>query len=85
MSEFMFVPTILFLTVVAPIWLVLHYRSLKSSSRGLNENDREEVESMLATVDKLIDRIEVLESIIEPEQRGRPAASARRQEDKRDD
>ena len=81
MSEFMFVPTILFLTIVAPIWLVLHYRSLNNSSRGLNETDREEVESMLATVDKLIDRIEVLESILEPEQRGRPAANGRRRED----
>jgi phage shock protein B len=85
MSEFLFVPTILFLVIVAPTWLVLHYRSLNSSSRGLNEGDREEVESMLATVDKLIDRIEVLESIIEPEQRGRPAASARRKEGNRDD
>ena len=25
--EFMFVPTILFLTVVMPIWLTMHYRS----------------------------------------------------------
>jgi phage shock protein B len=63
--EFMFIPTILFLTVVAPIWLTMHYRSVNRSSRGLNEEDREAVEQMLETVDKLADRIEALESILE--------------------
>ncbi len=85
MSEFLFVPTILFLTIVAPIWLVLHYRSVGQSSRGLNETDREEVESMLVTVDKLVDRIEVLESILETEHPKWDASkNRRREEDTRD-
>jgi phage shock protein B len=63
--EFMFVPTILFLTVVAPIWLTMHYRSVNRSSRGLNEDDRETIEHMLVTVDKLTDRIQALESILD--------------------
>ncbi len=63
--EFMIVPTILFLTVVVPIWLTMHYRSVNRSSRGLKEEDRETVEHMLETVDKLSDRIQALESILD--------------------
>ena len=63
--EFMFVPTILFLVVVAPMWITMHYRSVSRSSRSLNQEDRESIEQMLETVDKLTDRIGTLESILE--------------------
>ena len=63
--KFMFVPTILFLTVVAPIWITMHYRSVNRSTRGLSEEDRESVEHMLETVDKLSDCIGALESILD--------------------
>lgn len=63
--ELLFVPTILFMVVVAPIWIVLHYRSLNRSSRGLNEEDRENVEQILVTVDRLTERIGALESILD--------------------
>ena len=63
--KFMFVPTILFLTIVAPMWITMHYRSLNRSSRSLNREDRESIDHMLATVDKLTDRIGTLESILD--------------------
>ena len=63
--KFMFVPTILFLTVVAPIWISMHYRSVNRSSRSLNQEDRQSIEQMLETVDKLTDRIGALESILD--------------------
>ena len=63
--EFMFVPMILFMVIVAPVWIVLHYRSVSKSSRSLNENERESLEQMLVTVDKLIDRIATLESLLD--------------------
>jgi phage shock protein B len=66
--KFMFVPTILFLVVVAPIWITMHYRSVNRSSRSLNTEDRESVEHMLETVDKLTDRIATLESILDADQ-----------------
>jgi phage shock protein B len=65
--EFMLVPTILFIMVVMPIWLTMHYRSVNRSSRSLNTEDREVVEHMLETVDKLADRIQALESILDAE------------------
>ena len=67
--EFMLVPTILFITVVMPIWLTMHYRSVNRSSRSLNTEDREVVEYMLVTVDKLTDRIQALESILDADHR----------------
>lgn len=65
--QFMFVPTILFMVIVAPIWITLHYRSVNRSSRSLNEDDRESIEHMLVTVDKLSERIVALESILDGE------------------
>ena len=63
--KFMFVPTILFMVVVAPIWITMHYRSVSRSSRSLNQEDRESIEHMLETVDRLTDRIAALESILD--------------------
>lgn len=65
--KFMFVPTVLFMVIVAPLWITMHYRSMNRSSRSLNEDDRESVEHMLETVDKLTDRIGALESILDAE------------------
>lgn len=67
--KFMFVPTILFLVIVVPMWLTMHYRSVNRASRGLTREDRETVEHMLVTVDKLADRIEALESILDADHR----------------
>ena len=63
--ELLFVPTVLFMVIVAPIWIVMHYRSLNRSSRSLSEEDRESIEHMLETVDKLTERIGTLESILD--------------------
>ena len=63
--KFMFVPTILFMVVVAPIWITMHYRSVSRSSRSLSDEDRQSIEQMLMTVDKLSERIGTLESILD--------------------
>ena len=63
--KFMLVPTILFLVVVVPMWITMHYRSVNRSSRSLTQEDRVSIEHMLETVDKLIDRIATLESILD--------------------
>ncbi|MEK9807235.1 MAG: envelope stress response membrane protein PspB [Halieaceae bacterium] len=63
--EFFFVPMVLFLVIVAPIWIVMHYRSVNRSSRSLSEDDRESIDTMLVTVDKLNERIASLEAILD--------------------
>lgn len=62
---FIFIPTIVFLVVVAPMWIIMHYRSVSQSSRSLNREDKEAIEHMLETVDKLTARIGTLESILD--------------------
>jgi phage shock protein B len=64
-TEAIFVPMVLFMVIVAPTWIVMHYRSINRSSRSLNEEDREALDQMLATVDKLSERIGSLESILD--------------------
>ena len=63
--QMLLVPMILFMLIVAPTWIVMHYRSLNRSSRPLTEEDRQSLEAMLVAVDQLADRIESLESILE--------------------
>lgn len=81
--QFMFVPTILFMVIVAPMWLTMHYRSVNRSSRSLSQEDRESIEHMLETVDKLMDRIGTLESILDadhPDWRQKVERSSGREE-----
>jgi phage shock protein B len=63
--SFMFVPTILFMVIVLPLAIILHYRSVRVSSRSLNTEDRVELERMLETVDRLTERIHSLEAILD--------------------
>ena len=68
--SFFAVPLIVFLVVVAPIWIIMHYRSINRSSQALNDEDRENIDSMLATIDSLQDRIRALESLLDVDQPG---------------
>ena len=63
--EYLFVPTILFLSIVAPLWIVMHYVSQRRSSKSLSQEERQSLDHMLETVDKLVDRIQVLEAILD--------------------
>ena len=63
--EMLFVPMVLFMVIVAPTWIVMHYRSVNRSSSQLSEDDRQALEEMLVGVDQMADRIESLESILD--------------------
>lgn len=68
--EALAVPLVVFCVFVAPIWIIMHYRSVIRSSQSLKEEDREAIDSMLATIDRLQDRIRALESLLDIEQPG---------------
>lgn len=70
MHDLIFVPTILFLIFVAPIWVVMHYRYKSKMVRGLSQSEQGDIDEMLATLDKLSDRIETLESILDSKHSG---------------
>jgi phage shock protein B len=63
--DFMFVPAILFMIIVMPIWLILHYRAKGKAGGALSENDHEALDDLLRNLDKLSDRIETLEAILD--------------------
>jgi len=62
-----FVPVIVFLVVVAPIWIVLHYRSRSRTADGLSSGERGELEDMIEVANRMAERIEILEAILDVE------------------
>ena len=60
-------PVIIFLVIVAPIWLVLHYRSKGQVSQGLSEEEYIQLSDLSETADKMADRIKTLEAILDVE------------------
>jgi len=63
----MLIPTILFFSIVAPLWLILHYRFKTKMIKGISDEEVTNVEEMLETLDKLVDRVETLEEILDEE------------------
>lgn len=64
------VPVVLFMLVVAPVWLVLHYRSKRQTGGVLNTQERQELEQLAEQAERMLDRIETLESILDVESPG---------------
>jgi len=42
-SEVIIVPFVMFMIFVAPLWLILHYRSKKQVSQGLSEHEHRQL------------------------------------------
>ncbi|RUO31939.1 envelope stress response membrane protein PspB [Aliidiomarina sedimenti] len=60
-------PVIIFMIFVAPIWLILHYRSRNKINAGLNDDERQSLQDLARTAERLQDRIQTLESILDAE------------------
>lgn len=60
-------PVIIFMVVVAPIWLILHYRSKGQVSQGLSEEEYIQLSDLSEAADKMADRIKTLEAILDAE------------------
>ncbi len=61
------IPTIIFMTIVAPIWLILHYRSKKQVNQGLSEEEYSSLEELSNKAEAMAERIRTLESILDAE------------------
>ncbi len=70
MSIAIFVPMIVFMVVVAPVWIVSHYRSKTHLVNGLSSSERADLDEMIETANKMAARIETLESILDVESPG---------------
>ena len=60
-------PIILFMILVAPIWLILHYRSKKRIGQGLSQEEHAALEDLARKADTMADRIKTLEAILDSE------------------
>nr|WP_194362710.1 envelope stress response membrane protein PspB [Neptunicella marina] len=60
-------PIIIFMIFVAPIWLILHYRSKRQVSQGLTAEEYETIKELAAKAEQMSDRINTLEAILDAE------------------
>ncbi len=67
MEEIIMAPVIIFMIIVAPIWLVLHYRSKKQVSQGLSQEEYIQLSELSEVADTMADRIQTLEAILDAE------------------
>ncbi|RDE22721.1 envelope stress response membrane protein PspB [Motiliproteus coralliicola] len=67
---FFFVPSIVFLTIVAPLWLILHYWSKRKAQQGLSQEEQQLLRQMAGTIEGLEQRINTLERILTDQDTG---------------
>lgn len=60
-------PIVIFLIFVAPVWLILHYRSKKQMNQGLTQDEYATLQDLADRAEKMADRIHTLESILDAE------------------
>lgn len=66
-SEVIAVPIILFTIFVAPIWVIMHYRSKNKIGQGLSDTELSKLNELAARAEKMADRIKTLEAILDAE------------------
>ncbi|MBD1556972.1 envelope stress response membrane protein PspB [Vibrio sp. S9_S30] len=66
-AAFITAPLIVFLIFVAPIWLVLHYRSKRKTAQGLSDEDFEKLQSLTRHAESMQQRVQTLERILDAE------------------
>ncbi len=70
MLEDLIVIPILFMLVIAPLWLILHYSFRFKAAKSLSHADEETLAELWRQSEKLEQRIETLETILDAEAPG---------------
>jgi len=65
-----FVPTVVFIIVVLPLWLFMHYRTKQRADIALSQADRDDLQTLMLNADRMVRRIDTLESILDAESPG---------------
>lgn len=61
------VPLMMFMIFVAPIWVIMHYRSKRKISEGLSDTELTQLNDLSQRAEKMADRIATLEAILDAE------------------
>lgn len=67
MGIFVFVLSILVVTIVLPIWIIFHYATKWRAQRGLSAQDERLLAELWDTTNRLEGRIHTLERILDAE------------------
>ena len=77
MMEMLEVPLILFLTIVAPIWIIAHYVTRWRLAKTLSAEDERQFGDLWQIAERMEERIHNLERILERDMPGEDAGAAR--------
>lgn len=61
------VPMIIFMVIVAPIWLVLHYRAKNKATNVLGAEEQATLDQLARVAEKMEARLQTLEQILTTE------------------
>lgn len=70
MAEFAFVPIIIFMVFVAPVWIIFHYITKWRIAKTLSADDEQVMADLYHSASKMEDRIHQLEKILDAEAPG---------------
>ncbi|QJE74686.1 envelope stress response membrane protein PspB [Aerophototrophica crusticola] len=70
MSEMAFVPAIIFLVIVAPVWIIFHYLTKWRIAKTLSADDERMLSDLWHSASQMEDRIRQLEKILDAEAPG---------------
>lgn len=65
--EIIFVPLILFMIFVAPLWVIMHYRSKNKIKQGLSDGELNQLNELTVRAERMAERIKTLEAILDAE------------------
>lgn len=68
--QFMSVPAILFMVIVAPLWLIFHYKTRWKDQKVNGSADEKAVKEMWAMAQRLEGRVVSLEKLLDAEAPG---------------
>ncbi len=83
LTAFFFVPAVIFLALVAPLWLLLHYWTQAKARKGLSDEERELLTNAVRVAERLEKRVMTLETILDAEHDGWRTADNRADDDQR--
>ena len=61
------IPVLLFVAIVAPLWVVMHYSSKRRTQSQLSLKEHTDLEHLFASAEKMKSRVETLEAILDVE------------------
>ncbi|MBV1906245.1 MAG: envelope stress response membrane protein PspB [Pseudomonadales bacterium] len=65
-----FVPALVFVGLVLPIWVIMHYKSKQNAQSVLSDDERHDLAGLISQAEQMADRIDILEAILDSETPG---------------